>query len=532
MSKFFIADPLHINTKNFGSLYEYLSESKSTAILNEERQEWLSLFGDYSSKQDSLLEEYTYLQSLSSNELYKLSILEVNIFKSARAEILSLLITKTGFNDNALPSNIRDLFDLILEKEREVLLWNMASAIQWINYWSPTIKQHNPKFVLVFSGSLIYARTLLELLKNRAPRAFVLESFFTGSDNYIEEKYEPIANNSDLKFMAYYRSLGAGESPTERDRSRNKAINKILAAKNKNVTQPPENPKKLFTNSNPTLLIIGQVLNDFSVLEYKGVGLNTLAFYKETIEKIIQETNYNVVFKAHPWERKKKNIQAPFTLNSLKNYFLVNKHSYGCENRLLLLDDYNIKSVFEQTDYVLGLNSQALLEAAFEGFQPIQFADAFYGSKGFTSDYTPESLHKFVCDLNNETIPKKMGIEQYRLFEEFITKALQFSLVSAFPSGKVILKTIFQITPHIALTTNPVKKAVTVPANQVNPAQSTQPIQPSKNQSNAIDPTPEKSTKSKTKKKWAKFLKTPKKFFLDSKNTKIRWLHHFFWANS
>ena len=279
MSKFFIADPLHINKKNFGSFYEYLEESKANAIFNEERQDWLSLFGDYSEHQELLIEEYSHLRSLSQSELFELSVLEVNIFKVSRAEMLSLLITKESFSSKSLPSSCRELFDYIFETEPNTLLLNMAAAIQWINHWSLAIKQHNPKFVLVFSGSLIYARTLLELLKNRAPRAFVLESFFTGSDNYIEEKYEPIANNSNLKFTAYYRSLGTDELPIERDRSRNKAINKILSSANKNVTQPPENTTRLFNNSKKTILITGQVLNDFSLLEYRDLGLNSLNFY-------------------------------------------------------------------------------------------------------------------------------------------------------------------------------------------------------------------------------------------------------------
>lgn len=535
MSKFLIADPVHINKRNFGSLYDFLEDSKSTVILNEDRADWLSLFGDYCTKQDSLREEFEFLQSLSASALFSLSVLEVNIFKSARAEILSLLITRETFNKHPLPTSHKELFDLILEQEPEVLLWNMASSIQWIKFWQPLIKQHNPKFVLVFSGSLIYARTLLELLKNSAPRAFVLESFFTGSDNYIEEKYEPIANNSNLKFKAYYRSLGSNELPDERDRSRNKAINKILTAKNKNVTQPEKNSKQIFSNQNPTILIVGQVINDFSVLEYKGTGLNTLHFYTDAISKILTHTNFNVIFKAHPWERNKDNIKSTLTLDTLKARFCNEEEKAANEKRLFLTEDYNIKSIFQQTDYVAGLNSQALLEAAFEGFQPIQFADAFYGNKGFTSDYLPHELDRFVSDLLGRKIPKKMGIQQFSLYEEFITKALQFSLVSAFPSGKIMLRSIFHIAPQIPLAKppavaqgaapSPVKKAIPQPAAAPKKA----PVDDTNTQKKTADVSSVHS-KRKPNKKFAKFLKTPKKFFLDSKDPKIRWLNIFFWG--
>lgn len=543
MSKFFIADPIHINEKNFGSLYDYLEESKSTVILNKDRSDWLGLFGDYTSKQESLREEYEFLQTLSASELFSLSVLEVNIFNSARAEILSLLITLPNFNTSALPNSKKELFELILELEPEILRWNMASAIQWIKYWQPQIKEHNPKFVLVFSGSLIYARTLLELLKNSAPRAFVLESFFTGSDNYIEEKYEPIANNSNLKFKAYYRSLGTNELPNERDRSRNKAINKILAAKNKNVVQPTKDSKQIFCNQNSTVLIVGQVINDFSVLEYKGIGLNTIHFYKSVISKLLKNTNFNIIFKAHPWERKKDNIKSPLTLDTLKAHFFEKEDNTDYEKRLFLTEDYNIKSIFQQTDYVLGLNSQALLEAAFEGFQPIQFADAFYGNKGFTSDYTPAQVDQFIIDLSESRIPKKMGIQQFSLYEEFITKALQFSLVSAFPSGKIMLKSIFHLTPQIPLSSKgpaasaPTPAPATLPIKTLPKAEkkSTPPLATAKVTAKAsvkiTDLTPEDNRR-KTNKKLTKLLRTPKKFFLDSKNAKIRWLHIFFWGKA
>jgi hypothetical protein len=555
MSKFFIADPIHINRKNFGSLYEYFEESKAHTIFNEERQNWISLFGDYSAHQEQLNEELLHLQSLSQDELFNLTVLEINIFKVARAEMLSLLITRSTIINTPLPATRREIFNYIYDTEQETLLFNMAAAIQWINHWAATIKKYNPKFVLVFSGSLIYARTLLELLKNSAPRAFVLESFFTGSDNYIEEKYEPIANNSNLKFKAYYRSLGSNDSPAERDRNRNKAVNKILSGVNKNVVQPLESKEKLFKNNQKTVLITGQVLNDFSLLEHKDLGLNSLCFYKEIISKVLSETDLNVIFKAHPWERKKRNITTPLTFNELSLYFETNEKGYNSSERLLILEDYNIKSIFRQTEYVLGLNSQALLEAAFEGFQPVQFANAFYGNLGFTSDYPLERVDDFIDDLKAGKVPSRLGLAQYRSYEEFITKALQFSLVSAFPSGKIMLKTIFNITPHITLISKQAQNAkpqetkAAAPKQTVQPektsqsaqpAKPTKPVQPAKPNKPAqpviaAAQTPassEKSPDSKSKKKWGKFFKSPKKFFLDSKNKKIRWLHHFFWSLS
>ncbi len=531
MTKFLIADPLHINKKNFASLYDYLAEAKANVTLHEIPAEWLSAFGDYTDKQDELTEEYSRLCALSETELFQAETKQVNLFKCARAETLSLLITQEHLRDIEIPKVLAELFSLIYSTNKELLLWNLAAASYWINYWTMVIKTKSPKNVLVFSGSLTYARSLLEVLKNSTPRAFVLESFFTGNDNYIEEKYEPIANNSNLKHTGYYKSLAQNISRDNQDRERNKAINKIITAKNKNVVQPAKDDTRLFSNLNRTILITGQVINDFSLLEYKGIGLNSIKFYKELISRLLEKTDVNIIFKAHPWERKKKNVNFPLTASSLETHFSKIDENY--RTRLAIVEDHNIESLFRQSDYVLGLNSQALLEAAFHGFQPIQFADAFYGRKGFTTDYSISQIDDFIEDVRSGAILSRLGLEQYRRYEEFITKSLQFSLVSSFPSGKIRLKEIFKSESRIIIgpqpapntnmhsTTKTIAKAATEISANIPQLKLSEP----KNSEQTTNMSKE-TVRPKKKNKWIKFYKSPKKFFFDSKNKKIWWIHY------
>lgn len=539
MSKFFIADPVHIHERNFGSLFSYLTEAKANVIINNDRKELMSAFGDYYSVREALSEIKNELETLTDDELYSYQVLQVNIFKTSRAETLSLAITFEEIRAKKLPTSDRELFNLLIANCKDVLLWNMAAAVDWINFWSLKLKRHNPKFVLVFSGSLTYARTLLELTRTHICRTFVLESFFTGNDNYIEEKFEPIANNSNLKFNAYYRSLEPSITPDEFDRERNKAINKVLSAKNKNVTQPEPNKKKIFNNSKPTILITGQVLNDFSVLEHRGVGINTLAFYKVLIEQILYRTDLNVIFKAHPWERKKKNIKSPLTLDELCTHFCTSPYETSDNDRLIFIEDYNIKSLFKQVDYVAGINSQALIEAAFDGYQPIQFGDAFFGYKGFTSDYAIDQIYQFIDDLNAGKIPSYLSLDNHKNFESFLVRALQYSLVSAFPSGKLQLKKIFSvnaavpilkgIAPAVGAVSNEKPAAAAAPKPSAGPAApitaSIKPPQPAEKITPKKQPAKLATDKSTSQKKWNKFFRTPKKFFSDSKNKRIRWLH-------
>jgi len=549
MSKFLITDPVHIHERNFRSLFDYLKEKKAVVVINNEHQQLMSAFGDYSESQDLLIEHYEMLEKLSKEDLFSFSILQVNLFNVSRAEILSWVITTNEMKDQRLPQTAREIFETLFENQRETLLWNMSAAILWINFWAGMLKKHNPKFALVFSGSLIYARSLLEVSRTHSARAFVLESFFTGNDNYIEEKYEPIANNSNLKHLAYYRSLEPSVTPDARDRERNKALNKVIAAKNKNVNQPEETKVKLFKNQKSTILITGQVLNDFSVLEYNGVGINSIHFYQRLIDALLKNTDLNIIFKAHPWERKKKNITTALTLETLCEKFNATPNIVTDNERLIFIEDFNIKSLFRQVDYIAGINSQALIEAAFDGYQPIQFGNAFYGNKGFTSDYSIDQIDTFIDDLNSGKVPSHLGIQAYKCYETFLVRALQFSLVSAFPSGKAQLNDIFSLPPHVPILKGTPVPAPTKPAAPVKAAAAAKPVAasaanpailakpaahvsaPPVAASVQADTQAKAQANAKSKKKWQKFWKTPKKFFKDSKNARVRWLHIFFPSN-
>jgi nitrate reductase assembly molybdenum cofactor insertion protein NarJ len=96
-----------------------------------------------------------------------------------------------------------------------------------------------------------------------------------------------------------------------------------------------------------------------------------------------------------------------------------------------------------------------------------------------------------------------------------------------------MLRTIFHITPPISLVN---KSAANQSATQKDekPAASVKTqVQTTTTFTSAMEtpsslPPTKKADQRKRGKKMEKFLKTPKKFFLDSKNPRVRWLHVFF----
>ena len=120
--------------------------------------------------------------------------------------------------------------------------------------------------------------------------------------------------------------------------------------------------------------------------------------------------------------RKKSDCAAPITKSRLErdfNSYLVTPDS----NQVLkIVEDHNLKSLFEVAHSVVGLSSQGMLEAAFSGIRPTQFGDAFFGRKGFTNDYALDAVATFVSDLLTNKIENRLGLAEYQSFEIFSPK--------------------------------------------------------------------------------------------------------------
>ncbi len=440
---FFIPDSLHINKRNFASFFKFIEENKIKTHFESSHNDWIALYGNYESKQAELNDKIDVLSELKEQELFQFKIYDINLFHIARAELLSLLASQPEWYNEKYPETQELLFKKIYQQNRITLLQNMAAAWYWLLFWKQKLNDL-PQFshACIFSGSLIYQKSLVSLLQYTPTKVMLMESLFTGNEYYCEENYGTIANGSSIKQLAIYKKYKRDYlNHTDYSKEKIKATNKIIQMNNKNVQQPEQSEKLKFNQKAPTVAIIGQVVNDFSVLEYNQIGLNTVDFYKNLILSLAKN-EFNIVIKTHPWEEKKNNIKTPLTKEILTQF--VETLSEEEQSRIKIVDHYNIQTLFKQADYVVGLNSQGLLEAAFEGFKPIQFGKAFYGKKGFTSDYTCEQLGQFITDLKQGKINSTMTLSEFDQFELFITILLQKHTISIHNSGLINLRQLFQ----------------------------------------------------------------------------------------
>jgi len=521
--KILLTDDLHFHKRNFKSLFTFFEKYNPTVINARAPKDWIALYGDYSSKLANLDPIVERLRLLDKDDLYSFSYKGMHVFEICKLEFLSSVIAKKEWRNQDVSNSTDQVFELAYSLDKENLLLNMAAVVFWVDWWSCKLYDiPSQDYCCIFSGSLIYSKVLIELLKKHTTEPVLLESFFTGSEYYFEKKYEHLPNNSDLAYSTYYKSIKIENDLNEYDLDRIKAANKILLSNNKNVQQPVESPEFGFSNENPVVLIIGQVVNDFSVLGTAG-PLSTISQYKKIINGVLECSNYNVVFKAHPWESSKIGVEAPITKEELRSCLRDNY-----KDRVIIVEDYNLELALGQSDLVITLCSQAAIEAAFNGFKPVQLGNAFYGRKGFTHDYS--SVECFIKDFKKGLVRGELTLSEFDLFEEFCVKSFLGHLVSVHPSGHIILRERLRKHKSVNLVTKKTGLSQNIEVDKDVIARNGEAERESDTISTKLDLTiVEKSYPEDRGKKLIKKLRNkPYAYFRDSKIAVIRPLRFFF----
>lgn len=437
MINILVPDKLHIHERGFKSIIDLEKEKKITLTFINKNDNLKYLYGNYNENKSFFLKEYDYLSTKTKEELYNEKVGGIELFNLIKAEMLSYLMPKDNWLNSKIESSNIKIFEKAYLENKEDLLLNLSAGIYWFNYWKEELKNHKrTRACIIFSGSLIYVKTISFLLQNTSIKVFVVEHFFTGNDFYFEEKYTHIANNSDIKYSNYYtQQLNEYLEKDSFDQKKDKikAINKIHLSQNKNVKQPEHSEINFNFNKNKKVLILGQVINDFSIIENPLENINSLNIYKSMIQRLIKETDFNIIFKAHPWEKNKINIKQSLTKNKL-NEFIFNEFNEEERKRFIIVEDFNITKLFVYSDIIVGICSQSLIEASFIGKKTHQIGDAFFGKKGFTYDYKNEN--EFIEQIKKHDLDPKLNIYEYNKLVEFLTIIFQYHLISVYSSGK------------------------------------------------------------------------------------------------
>jgi hypothetical protein len=190
---------------------------------------------------------------------------------------------------------------------------------------------------------------------------------------------------------------------------------RIKGMKNRNIPKTNLAFKHAWTDPNPIILIIGQVANDFSIIETPSDEISTIASYKQIITELLNNTNANLIFKAHPWERRRAPLFSPLTKTIIEKWV----HSLPEEDqlRITVVETESIQAIFQICDGVIGISSQGLLEACYFGFKPALAGKTFFSHQGFTQDVGDHlDLLKGAFDKSKW----KLSLDEYHQFQEFM----------------------------------------------------------------------------------------------------------------
>lgn len=438
---FLFADDLHIHRRNFAPLYRYVDTRNVPLTIHDTLEPLKRAAGDLHALRETipaLRRHRTRLAACAPETLFDLEHEGLRVRPLCTAETLCCsLATRSHWHDEPLRAgDDAGIFARLVERERDVLLDNMAAACVWIDEWRRVLGARQPAFThaFVFSGSMTYGRVLLELCRFDRTRAFVLESTFTGKEFYVEERHTPIANRSQIRHATVRRSKRLPELPEQQVRDQAKAIQRLFAAENKNVTQPDGADLPRFPEpQRPTLLVVGQVVNDYSLIEQRRGVLSSIAFYEALIARVLRDTNCNVVFKGHPWEERKVHLRRPFTRERLQAF--ADTLSPERAARFAIRDHDNLVALGGASDRVALLSSQAGIELAFyEGLRPSTFGTPYYGGAGFTDAFDPHDLDPFIdaCVRNPRA---ELDLAGYEALLDFLQRFLQHHVVTERTSG-------------------------------------------------------------------------------------------------
>lgn len=440
-------DDFHINERNFTSLFGILKDKKVHVKVgipkSSQYAALINACGVYDQHLDHLAGHLEIVSKLGKEDLKDWRYHSVDIAACAVDEALSAVVMQDHWQNEPVTKDFDVLFDRLWNNNNRTLLHCCAAAAFWVDYWRGMDGLNRFNAALVFSGSYIYGRTLLQLLTYTQAKCFVLESFATGYDYFFEERYKPIANSSRINHPTFYRSLlPAIEEPDRRNREVIRAFNKMRNMKNKNVTQPVPGALPASIRGMRISVILGQVVNDFSLISGKGTVLSSIPAYKELIATLLERDDSFVIFKAHPWEMKKQNLLTPYTEDALRAWSETLPDSQ--RSRLMIVADWNLHQLLRVSSHAITLCSQSALEAAVEGLKPVVVGGAFYDNGGFTSNFT--SPRDAALAINSGSLSGTLTLDEFTAFETYLATLIQTHLVNTDNSGRN--KLIQRLTPY------------------------------------------------------------------------------------
>ncbi|MFD1217808.1 capsular biosynthesis protein [Microbulbifer celer] len=411
-----ISDPVHIHRKNFSSLFEYLDKcqirykefSQSKNLRNVRIRDCI--------QREELAPYIDSLRDLDEDEMVDFECNGINVNNVVEYELLDELIFDGLSSYKYL--NVEDLIRFVYKNHHSLLITSYALAMYWIDLWMNLSSTDKYRYVIIFSGASISTRALTKCCELLPTEPLLVESFFTGAHYYLENRYSPLPNKSDVKFFR--------EKADIVDAAKWKVSSGYLSnvsQRNKNVKQPSHAVSQL--NSCGYVLIACQVINDYSLLNSRYPKVASTDIYLTIIKDLLNKTDLDVFVKVHPWEKVKLSREVSLTEEVIQGF--VRELSEKNRKRIKLIESENLSMLIEGCIAFVSICSQSALEAAFLGKKPIVSSSAFFASKGFSYEFSQaEDVASYILDENYSA---ELSLNEYDKFINFMNYCIHGCLV-------------------------------------------------------------------------------------------------------
>jgi len=449
--KILFADNWHFHRRNFLPLFEAIQQDSLPHLFETSRSSWWKAHGHYSTHEKLLTNSLYYVDQ--HQDWAQINYQGINLWGICKAEFLCNALAQDRWHIGGIPNESEAVFKYAVanEGDRAALRLCLAAANDWLIFWSQYLDRHTDiSHGIVFSGSYIYTRALMALAKQKNISVLVAEHFFTGNDFYLEYRLTPIANNEGLVRKEYSSSF---ETPSYNAIASAYCHERIKNMRNRNTPKQNIPFGRPWDNQNPVILITGQVVNDFSIIETPSDELSSIARYKQILIELLRKTNANLIFKAHPWERKRAPLYSPLTKIKIEEF--IQSLPAIDRARIVVIENEPIQEIFQSCDGVMGISSQGLLESCQFGFKPVLLGKTFYSHSGFTQDINESS--GLLADTFNKS-SWRLSLGEYQKYENFMQSIFTRTLIP----NKVIASSLVTKLLHGSQIPLPLKFMLTI----------------------------------------------------------------------
>ncbi len=282
-----------------------------------------------------------------------------------------------------------DEIDITNPSHRGVVAGAFGRARKSINEASAYLEFYKPDSVVYAQGYDIESAVLRHLAVKRGIRVVALENIFR-KDRLLWDDVSGIAVNKTLARNYYWRYSGLVD-PVKASRDVRDYLSKIGMAKSEEHASPVRTLDVDFLPAGKTLLFIGQVMMDSSIL-FGLPGFESQVDVISSLAEWASAREVNLIVKLHPKESPTNQDHLPYfrgvTHRRLNADARFSEASSRMGRRLLIdfANDFNTYDLIRRADACVTVTSQAGLEALLFGKELVVCGEAFYAGIGITHE--------------------------------------------------------------------------------------------------------------------------------------------------